>query len=257
MNKLEKARQDSKERRAGGGGGGSYLKVEEDGEVQIRILDDMAVINTQGAYFHKTPQGFGGRKYGTWEICLDQDEDGNQTGEECPGCERNADDPEEYRRKLVFYANVIWRDAVVRKKDSKTNKWKDTDETADQLAIWEISQDTAQDALYEAELTFKSLTNRDYIVRRRGTGYDTTYSLSPEVDGEGETKKKALTAADKELAEKKSDLTERVAMKSVEDWGVVKKAKGDDDEEGKGGKKPKSDAEESPFLNRNKKPDDE
>jgi hypothetical protein len=253
MNKLEKARQDSKERRAKGGAGGNFFKVEEDSEEQIRILDDMAVINTQGAYFHKTPNGFQGRKYGSWEICLDQDEDGNQTGEECPGCERNAEDPEEYRRKLVFYANVIWRNATVRKKDNKTGKWKDTDEKKDQLAVWEISQDTAQDALYDAELTYKSLTNRDYIVRRRGTGFDTTYSLSPEVDEEGETKKKPLSAADKELDEKKADLTEKVAMKSVEDWGVIKKKA----EESEGSKKPDSDAGESPFLNRNKKSDDE
>lgn len=251
MNKFERGREESKQRRASGGGGGTnFLKVPDEGEIQIRILEDFDEINVQGGYFHRMPNGTGGRKYGFQEICLDQDEEGNMTGEECPGCEAEAEVEEggDFRRRLVFYVNVIWRDQPVRKKDAK-GKWKDTDEVADQLALWEISQESAQNSMYEANLTYKSLTNRDFILRRRGEGYDTTYTLNPVTDDEGETVKKALTKADKELAEKKADLTEKMATKDVAEWGKVKEKK-------KGKDAPDSETEDSPFLNRNKKKDE-
>lgn len=252
-NKFDRAREESKARKASGGGGGTnFLKVPEDDEIQVRVLEDFDEINQQGGYFHRMPNGTGGRKYGFWEICLDQDEEGNMTGEDCPGCEAEADAEDgDYRRRLVFYVNVVWRNQPVRKKNKK-GKWEDTDEVADQLALWEVSQETAQNALYDANLTYKSLTNRDFILRRRGDGYDTTYSLNVVTDDDGEPLKKALTKKDKELAEKKPDLSAKVAKKDLEEWGKVKEKR-----EGKGGKgAPATDAEDSPFLNRNKKKDD-
>ncbi len=255
LSKLKAAQEERRAKAAAsGGGGGNFFRVKEDSEETIRFLEDIEEILTHSAYFHEMePQGK--KRYGWFEICLDQDEDGNRVGTDCPGCEINAEDWESCKRKLVMYANVIWRDAPIRKKDDK-GKYVDTGESKDQLALWEIKQSTVQDALEQAHLTYKQLTTRDFIIRRRGTGFDTTYSINPVTDDEGNSPKTALSKADKELVEGKADLSVRVALKEVEDWGKLPKGKaksGDGEEDDA----PEGKASDSPFLNRNKKKTDD
>lgn len=251
LSKLRGAQEERRARAAASGGGGNFFRVPEDGEEQIRILEDIETILTQSAYFHEL-EPLKPKRPKRLEICLDQDEDGNRIGADCPGCELNAEDYEVARRKLVMYANVLWRNGPVRKKNEKTNKYEDTDEKKDQLAVWEVRQVTIQDALEQAHLTYKDLTTRDFVIKRRGTGFDTTYTLNPATNDEGDAVKTPLTKADKELVEKKPDLTTRIAMKDADDWGKVKKAKSeapDDEDEEEG--------EESPFLKRNNAKKDE
>jgi hypothetical protein len=239
LNKLQLAQEERRARAKLAGQGGNYFRVAEDGEETFRLLETLDEIYGTSAFFHELP-ALKKKAPPRLEICLDQDENGARTGEECPGCDLNAEDYQDAKRKLVMYANVIWRNATVREKNDK-NQYVDTDEKKDQLAIWEIRQSTIQDALSNAEMTYKDLTTRDFVIRRSGTGYDTSYSIQPWTDDEGETKKTPLSAEDKELAEKKKDLTSRIEKKEIKDWGKVAKKKDDDDD----GDEADS---ESPFL---------
>ena len=100
-----------------------------------------------------------------------------------------------------------------------------------------------------SRITSKSLTNRDFIVKRRGEGFDTTYTLNPVTNDEGDSVKTPLTDADKELAEKKEDLSAKVAHKPIEDWGKQSSGKKDEKKDEESGE---TDASKSPFLNRNR-----
>lgn len=236
--RLSAARQEAKARKAAGGGTG-FFKVKEDGEEQVRILEELD--DQSGAFFHSVETV--GQKYPWWEICLAQDV---QDPDLCPGCAYNLEDGDTCRRQFVLFANVIWRDAPVRKKGDD-GKWKDTDELKDQLFVWQISQATAQDALEQADLTYKGITTRDFVIRRRGSGYQTTYSVNPATDDEGESRKTPLSKADKELIEGKKDLEPFVALKEKPEWGVRKTKDKDDKPSGA------ANAKNSPFLNRNKR----
>jgi hypothetical protein len=92
------------------------------------------------AYFHVTDDGRA--------LCLDQDKQLNRIGADCPGCEAGS------ARKFITYAPVLWRG---------------------RLDLWEISSYPLQDALAEIE----DLTARDIIIRRRGVGLETAYSIQP------------------------------------------------------------------------------
>lgn len=246
-----RAIQEARKARGGGGSWSNYFRVGEGKTEVIRILDEFIeqVIPHQTAVFHKTPAG-DGAPYGSFEICLAHDpEAGVDTGAPCPGCEKNAEDSSEYWKQHIYYINVIWRNAPVRKKVG--DKWVETDERKDQLAVWQVNQKTLQEAVENAAATYKSITNRDFVITRKGTGRDTTYTMNPAVNEEGDSVKTPLTDADKELAEKKPDLSERVKLPAYEDWG---KKRG-------GGKKQEAaadgDTAKSPFLNRNQNEDSE
>ncbi len=233
MGKLKQAQEERRARQAAAGSSGNFFRVPEDGEETVRFLETLEEMETNAAYFHEMEPVPPKRKYTWFEICLDQDEDGNRIGAECPGCEANSEDWETCKRKLIVYANVIWRDAPVRKK-GKDGKWEDTDEKKDQLAVWEIKQSTVQDALGEANVTYKSLTTRDFVIRRRGTGFDTSYSIQPVTNDEGESVKTPLSAEDKELIKGKADLATYIALKDIKDWGKPPVSKKEKDEKGGG-----------------------
>lgn len=241
-----KAIQESRKAKKGSGGGSwsNFFRVGEDKKETIRILEDMdEIVANQSAEFHKM-EPVGKRKYNWYEICLDQDPSiGQKIGAECPGCDLNAEDPEDCPARVIYYVNVIWRNAPVRKKEGK--KWVETDERADQLAVWEVHQFSLQEELEGAFETFKSLTNRDFVVKRTGTGFDTTYTIQPATNEEGDSVKTPLSDADKELAEKKPDLSEKVKLKPIAEWGKVSEKKKDEDSKDEG------ETSKSPFLNRN------
>lgn len=249
MERLKRIQEERKAKKGSGGGGAwsNFFRVKEDGDETIRILEDMEeIVTKQSAQFHQMPPS-GKRKFTWYEICLAVDPDtGQANGADCPGCEFHAEDDQEYRDRNVYFINVIWRDAPVRKKNDK-GKWVETDETADQLAVWEVTQLSAQDAVENAFATYKSLTNRDFVVKRRGEGFDTTYTLNPLVNDEGDPVKTPLSDADKELAEKKADLSDKVTLKTYDEWGKTKEKKKKDEDDDSS-----DDASESPFLNRNR-----
>ena len=101
------------------------------------------VLDTRGCFFHVLDDRL--------ELCEDQDSDCNRIGAECPGCKSQS------RRSFVVCASVFWRGA---------------------LDLWEIRHPAIQDALAVIE----DLTNRDIIIKRRGTGLETTYSILPVED---------------------------------------------------------------------------
>lgn len=244
LSKIKAAQEDRRRKAAASGGGGNFFRVKEDEQEQFRLLETLDEIDSStSAFFHEL-EALKKNQPPRLEICLDQDDLGNPIGAECPGCDLNAEDWEVAKRKLVLYANVIWRDAPVRKKNDKSNKYEETGEKKDTLAVWEIRQSTIQDTLVELSLTYKDLTTRDFTIRRRGTGFDTTYTIQPAVNEDGDAVKTPLSDEDKELGEKKPDLTARVAKVKQEDWGKVRSKGKDKDEEGDG--KPRS----NPFLKR-------
>jgi hypothetical protein len=249
MERLKKIQEARKSKKGSGGGGWSnFFYVAEDSKETIRILEDMdEIVTNQQAEFHKL-EPLGKSKSPRWEICLDQDPAiGQKIGAECPGCDLNAEDSEEAPARTLYFVNVIWRNAPVREK--KGNKWVDTDKREDQLAVWRVYQFQLQEELENAYETFKSLTNRDFVVKRTGTGYETTYTIQPATNDEGDSVKTPLSDADKELAEKKADLTEKVKLVPLSEWGKVKAKKKDEES------KDDSEAAASPFLNRNRDAD--
>jgi hypothetical protein len=130
--------------------------------------------------------------------CLDQDDDGTP----CPGCE------EDLPRKFQGLINVIWRDAPLYAKDSEGNiDWSKQKGTADQIAVWRAGIELFNKTLSRKDVTYKGLSSRDFEIVRDGIGLKTTYSVEPVVT-DGETKAKAMSKDDKELAKEKYNLEE-------------------------------------------------
>ena len=134
------------------------------------------------------------------------------------------------------WINLIWRDAPVYEvdDDGKPNFNKVVG-NEDQVVIWQSGIETFEELQIQDE-TY-GLDTRDFIVRRRGTGKNTSYSVLA-VDG-GPTD---MSKADKALAEEKYDLNEIVTPPDYETWG--KFGKKDDEEEEQGP------VRESPFASR-------
>lgn len=202
------AAKDINERKNSGGEYTSkrWFRLPKDGDkAQVRFLeggDEVA-----GAWFHVTPPT-GNRQFGYLIPCLDQDsETGERVGKDCPGCE------EGYKRKFQGVINLIWRDAPVFAVDD--NGKPDFDDVVgreDQVVVWQSGIETFEELQIQDE-TY-GLTSRDFVVRRRGTGLNTKYSINA-VDG-GATE---LDKADKALAKEKYDLNEITEPPAYEVWG--------------------------------------
>ena len=197
-------------RTSGGYGARLFLKLDDGEEAVVRFLeegDDVA-----SAYFHKVDDG---SKWGTRIICLNQDlETGEETGDPCPGCEQSLS------RSYRGFFNLIWREAPVfeRTAEGKLVKKKGqpvVEGYEDQVALWETNEDTVFD-LYDLELTYKGLKSRDFVIKRRGTGINTVYSIMP-ADPDGGPKK--MSKADLKLAEEDSnDLSKRLEFPEYDEW---------------------------------------
>lgn len=225
------------ETRKNSGGGGNFrnwFKIGDRESAVVRFLEEGQ--DVKWAWCHEVPVE--GRKFGRWVPCRDQDEDGQRSGEACPGCEK------EYKRKFQGFINMIWRDAPVFKKNSegRLEKTQGGDfikvGEEDQLAMWQAGVMVFEE-LDGKDVTYKGLTSRDFRITRRGSGMDTKYFIEPADPDAGP---KAMTKADKEIAAEKYDFTEDVNPRPYSEWD--KKPETDDN-------KPRvSPTDASPFMKR-------
>lgn|SRR5574338_91090 len=203
-----------------------WLRLPGDGDkAVVRFLEEGDEVNS--AWFHVVPHP----KF-AWGVkipCINQDpETGEPIGKDCPGCEENLP------LKFQGVINLIWRDAPVYEVDSegKVNLNKIVG-SEDQVVVWQSGIETFEELQIQDE-TY-GLASRDFIVRRRGTGKNTKYSVNP-VDG-GAT---PLSKEDKSLAEEKYDLVEMITPPAYEVWG--KRGQGEDEEQ------EQTPVRESPFA---------
>ena len=210
FSKVAAARADSDKRKNSGGNFTKrlYFKLPGDGDTaKVRFLE--AGEDVAGGYFH--PVQFPDKKYPILIPCLDQDPlTAERVGRDCPGCEQ------ELKRQFKGVINLIWRDAPLYATDDDGNV--DYDEIVgyeDQVAVWQSGLETFEELQIQDE-TY-GLDSRDFVIRRRGSGKNTKYSINA-VDGGA----KALSKADKELAAGKYDLNEITEPPSYETWGVRK-----------------------------------
>lgn len=193
---------EQKERQKSYGGGGKlFVKFPDSAEVIIRPLEDS--VDVKWAYFHEMAKP-PGRQYGDKKACLDKDSDGSVA---CPGCEEGA------KRMIQCFANVIWRNAPIAKRDKDKKIMRDTatgdviiERYADAVGVWRFSQ-TVGGMLEGKDRRFKGITSRDWVVVRTGSGFDTEYSVEP-ADPDGGPQ--PLNAADRELVKSKPDLSEMI-----------------------------------------------
>jgi hypothetical protein len=203
-----------------------YLRLPGDKDnATVRFLESGEEVNSAWVHVVDHPKF----RWGVKIPCIDQDaETGERVGKSCPGCE-NGD-----RRMFQGWINLIWRDAPVYEtdEDGKVNFDKVAGKE-DQVVIWQSGIETFEELQIQDE-TY-GLDTRDFVVRRRGTGKNTSYSVLA-VDG-GPTE---MSKADKALAEEKYDLNEIVTPPDYETWGKFGKDKDEEEEQGP--------VRESPFA---------
>jgi hypothetical protein len=145
--------------------------------------------------------------------CRDQD----NSGEPCPGCEAGL------KRKVKGWINVIWRDApdFPQDEDGRYNTKVDYESLpkSDKVAILS-SGPQLFGRLDELDEDLDGITNYELSITRKGLNLATTYDIK-RVKG---TKKSALSAADKKLAEDKPDLSNFIRIPEYDEW--VERAKG-------------------------------
>jgi hypothetical protein len=200
-----------------GGGGPLWLKVGDGESVTVRFLEQGE--DVKWAWCHEVPQA--GQQWPRLVVCRDQDEAGQQSGEPCPGCEAN------YKRKFQGWINVIWRDAPVFEREKpepgktfgRMKKGPDgrliQQGTEDQVAVWQAGVVVFEE-LDGKDVTYKGLTSRDFVIKRRGTGMATKYTIEPADPDAGPV---VMSSNDKKLAEGKQDLTGKVSPEPYDSWG--------------------------------------
>lgn len=227
---VAEAAKDINERKNAGGNFTSkkWLRLPGDGDkAVVRFLEAGDDVNS--AWFHVVPHPK--IQWGVKIPCIDQDpETGERVGKDCPGCENG------YKRQFQGIINLIWRDAPVYEvnDDGKPNLNKVVG-NEDQVVVWQSGIETFEELQIQDE-TY-GLDSRDFIVRRRGTGKNTKYSVNP-VDG-GAT---PLSKTDKLLAEEKYDLNEVITPPAYEVWGKRGSSSDEDTEE--------TPVRESPFASK-------
>jgi hypothetical protein len=217
MQGVREAVRDIEARKAASGGGGfrKWFKLADGESAVVRFLEQGEDVKWAWCHEVEVP----GK---TWKMpvpCRDQDEHGEPTGDACPGCEDAA------KRKFQGWINVIWRDAPKYKKDKdgkfmKNGKDLVPDGNEDQVAAWQ-SGITVFEELDGKDVTYKGLMSRDFKVKRRGSGMNTTYSIEP-ADPDGGPKE--MSAKDKKLVEEKYDFTPDVTPQPYDSWGKQEQA---------------------------------
>lgn len=212
---VDKARKESAARGGNSIWGGKLIfKLPDDGDTaDVRFVDDEEGEFVFGAWHHEVPVE--GRAWGDLVPCIAQDEDGNKTDDECPGCENDL------KLKFKGYILLIWRDAPVYKKDEAGKLVKDnagnfkvTGEK-DQIAIWSSGTRLFEN-LGEIHESYSGLGSRDFRVKRRGTGTSTTYTIVPSDPDGG---KKKMTTKDRKLVDDcEIDLNEFIRAPSYDEF---------------------------------------
>jgi hypothetical protein len=198
---------------AGGGGGKLFFKLADGETAVVRFLeqdDDVA-----WAWVHQLPPA-DGQQYGRKVVCRNQDENGNFSGDDCPGCEKN------YKRQFQGAINLIWRNAPVFERDAQNRMVRDEKNKpviggkADQVAVWVAGVTVFADTLDVKNSKYKGLKSRDFEVTRRGTGLNTSYSIEP-VDPDAGPQ--PMSKADGELEKEKYDLAYYTEKPAYDVWG--------------------------------------
>jgi len=191
-----------------------FFKIDPGESATVRFLEQGDEVNW--AWVHTVDDG---SQYGRKVVCRDQDEEGRRIGESCPGCEQDL------KRSFRGVVNLIWREGG--------------DDGEDIVAMWMSGPRVFVDTLDPLESAYRGLGSRDFVVTRKGSGRDTSYSVLPaNPDGGAQ----ALSAADKKLAKEKFDLTWYVEAPPYDEWGK-KKQKSEDGESSRP-------SETSPFRRR-------
>lgn len=206
---IREAAAEIESRRQGGGGGWvQWFRVEDGGEAVVRFLEQDE--DVAWSWTHQlAPRD--GQNFGDDEVCLNQD---GSDRDACPGCQQGM------RRKFIGYINLIWREGPVWKRNDEGRLVKENgrlvlDRREDILAVWKGGI-MVFDELTGLNATYKGLMTRDFRLRRRGDGLNTSWQIYP-ADPDGGPK--AMSAADKKLAAEKTDLTPLITPPSYESWG--------------------------------------
>jgi len=213
---VRKAAADLEARRTPGPGAGAlWFKLDDSETAIVRFLEQDGANQPEDdihyAEFHQVK--ISGRQYPVSIPCCDQEND----GEPCPGCE--DDDPDVSKKKFLGYINLIWEDAPEYKRDKdkkivKNNNGPVVVGNEDQVAIWN-SGIRLFEMMDEINASYGGLTSRPFKVKRKGTGLDTKYVISP-ADPDGG--KQPMTKAERKLADEKHDLNDFVNPPSYEEF---------------------------------------
>lgn len=232
-------------------GGKLIFKLPDDGDTaNVRFLPDEDGEYVFGAWHHEVPVE--GRAWGDQVPCIAQDEDGNRTDDDCPGCEADL------KMKFKGYILLIWRDGPVYKKDEQGKVVKDNQGNLkqigekDQIAIWSSGPRLFEN-LGEIHEGYSGLGSRDFKVKRKGKGKDTTYTIVP-VNPDGG--KKAMSSSDKKLVkENEIDLNEFIRPPSYDDFQARLEGRSTSSSNGNGESNSDSEsaAASNPFKRRRKK----
>lgn len=194
-------------------GGKLAFKLPEDGDTAIvRFIpcDDEGNYPASARH-HEVPVEK--RNWPELVPCIAQDEDGDPTDDDCPGCENDLD------MKFKGYILLIWRDAPVYKRNDKKRIVKDNAgkpvvvDNKDQVAIW-TSGPRLFDELEDTDDGYGNLGARDFRIKRKGSGMDTTYKIIPADPKGGD---EPLSKNDKKLvAENEIDLADFIRPPSYD-----------------------------------------
>ena len=206
MEGVRKASAEVEAKRGQGGPSALWFRLASGEESPVRFLeqdDDIA-----WAWMHEIPVE--GRQWGRNVPCCDQERDGTP----CPGCEREMD------RRFKGYINLIWPEAPVFKKDKDGKIVRDSTndpvvlDHKPQVAILSSGIRLFEE-LEEVNTNYRGLMSRRFKIKRKGSGLDTKYVISP-VDIDSGPQE--LDAEEKKLAEEKYDLSQFTTPLSYEDF---------------------------------------
>lgn len=170
------------ERKARSGGSSAFsgkliFKLPDDGDtgtVSFFPDDDGEIVN--GCYVHEVPVE--GRPYPDLVTCIAQDDEGNETDDPCPGCEKDL------KKKERFFVQVVWYEAPLYKTDENNRPVKDNTGDLvvkgyeDQIAVWPMGPQL-EEQLEEIEEEY-GLTSTPFVIKRKGQKLKTTYRIKPE-----------------------------------------------------------------------------
>lgn len=203
---VRKASADVESKRGSGGPGALYFRLAGGETAKVRFLEQDDDI--MWCYMHEVPVE--NRSWGKNVPCLDQDKEGLA----CPGCERDMD------RRFKGFINLIWDNAPVFKRDDSGKMVKDSTgdpvviATKPQVAVWNSGIRLFEE-LDEINTNYRGLMSRQFNVKRKGTGLDTKYHISPADPDAGAV---PMSDEEKKFAAEKYDLSQFTKPGTYEDF---------------------------------------
>lgn len=233
---VRQASADVEAKRGSGGPGALYFRLKAGEEAVVRFLEQDDEIFW--CMMHEVPVE--NRQWGKNVPCIDQEKDGTP----CPGCEREID------RRFKGFINLIWFNAPVFKRDSEGKIVKDN--TGDivvvgekpQVAVWNSGIRLFEE-LDEINANYKGLMSRPFKIKRKGSGLDTKYVITP-ADPDGGAK--PMTDEEQKLASEKFDLNQFTKPGSYDDFMKELGQGGGGGNQGGGGNGGGAPPKNNPFM---------